>query len=63
LHHHVQLSVLQANAMREFELLGPNEDRPNPLLLERLRACCQVVNALGYKVLRHFKRPNVGVFI
>ena len=36
--------------MREFELLGPNEDKPNPLLLERLRACCQVVNALGYKV-------------
>ena len=41
---------LQANAMREFELLGPNEDKPNPLLLERLRACCQVINALGYKV-------------
>jgi hypothetical protein len=41
---------MQANAMREFELLGPNEDKPNPLLLERLRACCQVINALGYKV-------------
>ena len=46
------MPVPQANAMREFELLGPNEDKPNPLLLERLRACCQVVNALGYKVPR-----------
>ena len=36
--------------MREFELLGANEDKPNPLLLERLRSCSQVVNALGYKV-------------
>ncbi len=36
--------------MREFELLGANDDKPNPLLLERLRACCAVINALGYKV-------------
>lgn len=43
----------QANAMREFELLGANEDKPNPLLLERLRACCKVVNSLGYKVCRN----------
>ena len=40
--------------MREFDLLGANDDKPNPLLLERLRACCQVINALGYKV----KRPG-----
>ena len=39
----------QANAMREFELLGTGEDRPNPLLLERLRACGAVIDALGYK--------------
>lgn len=41
--------------MREFELLGANEDKPNPLLLERLRACCKVVNSLGYKVCRNRK--------
>ena len=39
----------QANAMREFELLGTGEDKPNPLLLERLKACAAVVDALGYK--------------
>jgi hypothetical protein len=40
----------QANAMREFELLGTGEDKPNPLLLERLKSCCQVIDALGLKV-------------
>lgn len=35
--------------MREFELLGANEDKPNPLLLDRLRACCAVINAVGPK--------------
>ena len=40
---------LQANAMREFELLGTGEDKPNPLLLERLKACAAVIDALGYK--------------
>lgn len=40
----------QANAMREFELLGSNDDSPNPLLLDRLRACTAVIDALGYKV-------------
>lgn len=44
----LQRSV-QANAMREFELLGANEDKPNPLLLDRLRACCAVIDALGPK--------------
>lgn len=42
---------LQMNVMREFELLGVGEDSAsNPLLLERLKACCQVTDALGYKV-------------
>ena len=39
---------LQINTMREFELLG--EEAPSPLLLERLRSCCLVVEALGYQV-------------
>ena len=39
---------LQINTMREFELLG--EETPSPLLLERLRSCCMVVEALGYQV-------------
>lgn len=39
---------LQINTLREFELLG--EEPPSPLLLERLRACCLVVEALGYQV-------------
>ncbi|EFN54878.1 hypothetical protein CHLNCDRAFT_23940 [Chlorella variabilis] len=38
---------LQINTMREFELLG--EETPSPLLLERLRSCCMVVEALGYQ--------------
>ena len=42
--------ALAANVMREFELLGTSEDKPNPMLLERLRSCCLVVDALGYKV-------------
>ncbi len=41
---------LQLSAMREFELLGAGEDRANPLLLDRLRACCLVVDVLGPKV-------------
>ena len=41
---------LQINVMREFELLGTGEDSQNPLLLERLKACCLVTDALGYKV-------------
>lgn len=36
--------------MREFELLGMGEEAPNMLLLERLRSCCMVVDALGAKV-------------
>lgn len=39
---------LQINTLREFELLG--EEPPSPLLLERLRSCCLVVEALGYQV-------------
>lgn len=39
---------LQINTLREFELLG--EETPSPLLLERLRSCCLVVEALGYQV-------------
>lgn len=46
--------------MREFELLGPNEDKPNPLLLERLRACCQVINALGYKVQQYTQTVKIS---
>lgn len=38
---------LQINTLREFELLG--EEPPSPLLLERLRSCCMVVEALGYQ--------------
>lgn len=38
---------LRLGAMREFELLG--EEQPSPPLLERLRACCLVVEALGYQ--------------
>ena len=41
---------LQLAAMREFELLGVGEDRANPLLLDRLRACCLVIDVLGPKV-------------
>lgn len=41
---------LQMNVQREFELLGVGEDKPNPLLLDRLRACCLVVDALGFSV-------------
>ena len=41
---------LQLSAMREFELLGTGEDKPNPLLLERLRSCCLVIDVLGFKV-------------
>ena len=41
---------LQMNVMREFELLGTGEDSTNPLLLDRLKACCLVTDALGYKV-------------
>ena len=41
---------LQVSALREFELLGTSEDKPNPLLLERLRACCAIIDALGFKV-------------
>ena len=40
---------LQLSAMREFELLGTGEDKPNPLLLDRLRACCLVIDVLGFK--------------
>ena len=35
--------------MRELELLDTGEDKPNPLLLERLKACAAVIDALGYK--------------
>ncbi len=49
---------LQLSAMREFELLGTGEDKPNPLLLERLRACCLVIDVLGFKAsalsVRHY---------
>ena len=47
---------LQLSAMREFELLGTGEDKPNPLLLERLRACCLVIDVLGFKA-RALARP------
>ncbi len=41
---------LKLNCMREFELLGTSEEKPNPLLLDRLRSCCSVIDALGLKV-------------
>jgi hypothetical protein len=44
--------------MREFELLGTGEDKPNPLLLERLKACAAVIDALGYKA-RHWDRQRL----
>lgn len=43
-------SSLQHNVMREFELLGMGDEAPNMLLLDRLRSCCMVVDALGAKV-------------
>lgn len=45
----------QINTLREFELLG--EEAPSPLLLERLRSCCLVVEALGYQVRRKRQQP------
>lgn len=45
--------------MREFELLGSNDDSPNPLLLDRLRACTAVIDALGYKVRDSFRPPTL----
>lgn len=48
---------LQINVMREFELLGTGEDSQNPLLLERLKACCLVTDALGYKVSSIWSAP------
>lgn len=44
--------------MREFELLGTGEDKPNPLLLERLKACAAVIDALGYKARLHTRRTR-----
>lgn len=41
--------TVQVNAMQEFELLGSNDDNPSTLLLDRLRACTAVIDALGYK--------------
>ena len=51
---------LQLSAMREFELLGTGEDKPNPLLLERLRACCLVIDVLGFKVRVHAGQHSHG---
>jgi len=48
---------LQLAAMREFELLGVGDDRANPLLLDRLRACCLVVDVLGPKARCRPARP------
>ena len=52
--------------MREFELLGTSEDKPNPLLLDRLKACAAVVDALGYKarneLVETLCRKEMGVY-
>ncbi|CAL5224462.1 g7153 [Coccomyxa viridis] len=57
---------LQLSAMREFELLGTGEDKPNPLLLERLRACCLVIDVLGFKareeLIESVCQKEVGVY-
>ncbi|EIE27794.1 hypothetical protein COCSUDRAFT_26904 [Coccomyxa subellipsoidea C-169] len=57
---------LQLSAMREFELLGTGEDKPNPLLLERLRACCLVIDVLGFKareeLIESVCHKEVGVY-
>lgn len=43
--------ALEMNVRQQFELLGTSEEnRPDPILLERLKQCCLVVDALGYKV-------------
>lgn len=57
---------LQINVMREFELLGTGEDSQNPLLLERLKACCLVTDALGYKardeLVDYVCKKEMGVY-
>ena len=42
------LSV-QIGANREFELLGMTEEAPSAAILERLKACCALIEALGHK--------------
>ncbi|KAK9837632.1 hypothetical protein WJX74_001749 [Apatococcus lobatus] len=57
---------LQMNVQREFELLGVGEDKPNPLLLDRLRACCLVVDALGFSaredLIDRICKKEMGVY-
>ncbi|DBB02539.1 hypothetical protein WJX82_000485 [Trebouxia sp. C0006] len=57
---------LQMNVMREFELLGTGEESTNPLLLERLKACCLVTDALGYKardeLVDYVCKKEMGVY-
>lgn len=57
---------LQMNVMREFELLGTGEDSTNPLLLDRLKACCLVTDALGYKardeLVDYVCKKEMGVY-
>lgn len=49
---------LHINVLREFELLG--EEAPSPLLLDRLKSCCLVVEALGYQVRDMVLQPCKG---
>ncbi|KAL3139007.1 hypothetical protein ABBQ32_005811 [Trebouxia sp. C0010 RCD-2024] len=57
---------LHMNVMREFELLGTGEESTNPLLLERLKACCLVTDALGYKardeLVDYVCKKEMGVY-
>ena len=46
--------ALQIGASREFELLGMSEEAPSPAVLERLKACCNLIDALGPKVCKFF---------
>ena len=55
---HVRLD-LQIGAGREFELLGMSEEAPSPAVLERLKACCNLIDALGPKVSSKFYQPGV----
>ena len=41
---------LQIGATREFELLGTGEEGPSTAVLERLKASCALIDALGHKV-------------
>ena len=44
------VKIVQIGAAREFELLGTGEEVPPPAVLDRLKACCALTDALGPKV-------------